>query len=252
MIFNKKTKEDFKNLPQEKVLDAYNKANNITSSVVIRNREDTMINIALNGRGLNVFSDKETPLEMFLKDYNLIPEHQRKERVLLFDTETTDKYNAYTVSIAFIIYNIKEGRVEKEFYSLVNPQDIIRADATEVHGITAEMVADAPLFDELDIREFFDIDMVVGHNVEFDLKVIEREFQRLNKVNPLLDVDVFDTMHMAKEIVQALDVKGKIKNPRLDECVAHFQIPEEDGAFHNALYDTKQCLEVFKKLTSAL
>ncbi len=250
-IFNKKTKDSFLLLNKEEKLNAFNKASKITDSVVIRNVEDTMINIALNGRGLNVFNNTATSLKQFLDDYRLIPEEHRAERVLVFDTETTDKYNAYAVSIALIVYNLKTKEIEKEIYSLINPQDYIRAEAIDVHGITNEQVMNAQTFENF-IQEFenflIDIDFLVGHNLNFDINVIEREYQRLNKVNPLLSFNVFDTMFMSKEIVNALDVKGKLKNPRLEECVSHFNIPVEDGTYHNALYDTKQTLEVFKNL----
>lgn len=251
-IFNKETRRKFLELDTDVKLEAFNKASKITDTVVVRNNEDTMINIALNKRGLNVFNSSVSLLEQYFSDYNLIPEEQRAERVLIFDTETTDKYNAYAVSIALIVYNLKTKTIEKEFYSLVNPKDFIREDAIAVHGIKNEDVVDAKTFEELipEIESFLDVDFMSGHNLSFDINVFEREYQRLDKPNPLVNLEVFDTMIMAKEVVGAVDIKGKLKNPQLKECVNYFKIDEEEGAFHNALYDTKQTLEVFKKLYS--
>lgn len=250
-IFNRKTKDMVKGLSK---LEAFNAVENFPDSIIVRNKEDSLINIALRKRNLNAFDNSIawTELRQFSKDFNSIPEEERANRIVLFDTETTDKYNAYAVSIAIIVYNIREDKVEEEFYTLINPLDVINPEAIEVHKITPEMVMDEKPFSEYveKINALFEgADFLVGQNLEFDLKVIEREYERLGLINPLLGCEVFDTMHMAKEVVQAVDVKGKIKNPQLKESCEYFGIKFDDAdEFHNALVDTKACLEIFKCL----
>lgn len=65
----------------------------------------------------------------------------------------------------------------------LNPGIPIPPEVTEIHGITDEMVADSPVFaqfaDELAVM-LSDIDYG-GQNVDFDLKMLRREFRLLGK-----------------------------------------------------------------------
>jgi DNA polymerase III epsilon subunit-like protein len=247
-IFNEKTKKQFMSLSEEEKLSAFNKVKQMPDDVDIRNIEDTMISIALRKRGLNVFDkNKISPWKQFLKDFYSIPEEMRIDKVAVFDTETTDRYNAYAVSLAIVIVDLKDLIIEKEYYTLINPQDYIKEEAYEIHKISNEEVVNEKNFKELEntISSYFEnIETLVGHNLDFDLKVMEREYNRINKENPLLNKNVIDTMIMSKEIVEATDVKGKLKNPRLEEAIEYFNLKKPEGEYHNALVDTKACAEV--------
>lgn len=257
-IFNNETKKKFRDeVSIEKKLEAYSAVENFPESICIRSKEDSMMNIALKGKNLHAFDKQASLLNpeflKFLKDYRSIPEEERANRILLFDTETTDKYNAYAVSIAMIVYNISKDSIEDEFYTLINPKDVINQEAIEVHKITPEMVMNEEEFSfyvEKITSLCKNIDFAVGHNVDFDIKVLEREYERLGLVNPLLNVDIFDTMLLSKDIVQAKDIKNKIKNPQLKEAMEWFGIEKPEEAYHNALVDTRACLDVFRAMMS--
>lgn len=251
-IFNLNAKKMFMNLENKDRLSAFNKIKKMPDDIDIRNKEDTMISLGLRNRGLNVFDKNKVSIwKQFLKDYYSIPEELRIDKVAVFDTETTDRFNAYAVSLAVVIVNLKELKIEKEFYTLINPKDYIKEEAYEVHKISNEEIVNEKTFEELEeeISSCFNgIETVVGHNVDFDLKVMEREYNRINKENPLLNKNVIDTMIMSKEIVGATDVKGKLKNPKLEEAMDYFNIPKPDGEYHNALVDTKACAEILISL----
>jgi DNA polymerase-3 subunit epsilon len=216
-----------------------------------RNKDDYKMSTVLTGKGLGLYSGKDAgSLQVYLSELYGIPKEFRMNRVVCFDTETTSNFNGYAVSIALILYNIDEEKVEDSFYQLINPLADISYDAQEVHGISYDDIKNEETFESLEkrISSFFErSDMIVGHNIDFDLKVIEREYDRLNKLNPSTFQPYFCTMKMGKETVQALDVRGKLKDPRLEEAVTYFNIPEK-GDYHNALVDTEMCLEVFKHL----
>ncbi len=217
-----------------------------------RNDDDFKMSSVLLDEPLPMYLPAEIDLlESYVNDFYKVPRDLRVKRVVCFDTETTNEYNAFAVSIALILYNIETETVEKEFYSLVNPLADISYGATEVHGISIEDVRNEKTFEELEqeITSIFrEADMLIGHNVEFDLKVMEREYERINKVNPLVNVPYFDTMKLGKNTIKALDIKGKVKAPRLEEAVAFYGIEEPEGMYHNALVDTDMCLRVFRHM----
>lgn len=169
--------------------------------------------------------------------------------VLIFDFETTD-FKGWAVSLALVAYDIQKDKVVNQFYELINPKCVIPQAAIDVHHITNEMVADKPHFSYFmdDISKRVDwADLVVGHNVDFDLSVMIREFQMEHKYSKIVDLPKFDTMKEGKQIVKAKDIKGKIKDPRLEEAMEFYGI-SQTGSFHNALVDTLGTAEVFKKM----
>lgn len=103
------------------------------------------------------------------------------ERTLLgFDLETTgvSKKTARIVEIGLEI--MEPGRETRYFRSLVNPTIPIPPGATKIHGITDEMVKDAPTFAQLApslFKGFVGTDFV-GYNIRFDVERVQQEFGR--------------------------------------------------------------------------
>lgn len=76
-----------------------------------------------------------------------------------------------------------DGTVEKELHFLCNPEMKIPKEITNITGIDDSMVSGAPKFrDMLDQLQdfFFDADAAVGHNLTYDLSVLNFELQRAN------------------------------------------------------------------------
>lgn len=100
-------------------------------------------------------------------------------RVIYYDTETTgiDSENDRIVEIAAI-----EPGTKREFVAFVNPGRPIPKEASAIHHITDEMVADAPGFDVVgrQFAEFCTEDAVlIAHNNDaFDIHFIRKEFAR--------------------------------------------------------------------------
>jgi DNA polymerase-3 subunit epsilon len=108
---------------------------------------------------------------------------QRERPFIVFDLETTgpNPDSARIVQVAMRVHQ-PDGTV-KDYKSLVNPKMSIPKESTEVHGITDEMVKDAPKFADLASnfhRGFTNADFG-GYNVKnFDLRCIQVEFARCN------------------------------------------------------------------------
>ena len=121
----------------------------------------------------------------------------------------------------------EKGRIEPVLDTLVNPQRPVTA--THVHGIDAEMVADAPLF--RDILPLID-DVLAGtvisaHNAGFDLGFLREEYRRAGVKLPFIRPAC--TLIMARRYLASLPSKS------LESCRRHLGISDE-GA-HNALAD---------------
>jgi DNA polymerase-3 subunit epsilon len=96
---------------------------------------------------------------------------------VIFDSETTglDAANGRIVSIAVIDV---DGRVLVD--TLLNPGIHIPEEATEIHGITDQMVKDAPKFTEVypAVRDALRGRVWVGYNLPFDASFLEWECRR--------------------------------------------------------------------------
>tara|TARA_R110000772_G_scaffold116426_1_gene221517 strand:- start:456 stop:1790 length:1335 start_codon:yes stop_codon:yes gene_type:complete len=96
----------------------------------------------------------------------------------IIDVETTGQTNRIT---EISIFKFDGATVIDEFTSLVNPVDYIPPYITGLTGIDNEMVANAPLFEEIsnDILAITEGTIFVAHSVNFDYNVISGEFKRL-------------------------------------------------------------------------
>ena len=215
----------------------------------IRSQKDALIASSL-GYELNTDPDAKY-LEKFVSDFKKIGNEHKARYAAVWDFETTDKFNAFGVSLAIMLYDVQEDEILEQFYELMNPLENISKGAYDVHGISQEQVANEKTFVE-HLPEIESIltkaDFFVGHNLQFDLNTLEREYQRANLVNHFSGIPVFDTMKAAKDVLLLTDKNGKkLKSPTLVECVDYYGLNTDQG-FHNALIDTQETLNVFREL----
>ena len=127
-----------------------------------------------------------------------------------------------------VVRTDSEGNVLREFSSLVNPsRDVGR---TDIHGITAGMLADAPTFQEVlgGLIDALDGAVIVAHNAAFDTRFLKAEFLRCGI--PDLEIDSLCTLKLM--------LSGFPRGPRrLADCCEFFGI--ELGATHCALDDAR-------------
>lgn len=97
---------------------------------------------------------------------------------MVFDLETTGISRVYDEVVEISAVKVRGGKVVDEFSTLVNPGRHIPSGASQVNGITDQMVAYAPRFVKV-LQEFLDFTEgypLVGHNIaSFDMKFICRE-----------------------------------------------------------------------------
>ena len=148
------------------------------------------------------------------------------------DLETTGLSTAHhhrIIEIAVVHLGI-DGRVESEWTTLINPRRDI--GATNIHGISAADVFDAPSFDDIagDIVEQLRGRVIVAHNLRFDSTFLKYEFQRLGVLTPFDAQAGLCTMNLAQRY---LHTPGR----SLEDCCR--SIGHSIDVAHTALDDAR-------------
>ena len=95
-------------------------------------------------------------------------------RYIAFDVETPNRYNNRMSAIGISV--IEDGAIAEEFYSLVDPEQPFDWFNTQLTGISAETVSDAPTFPALweKIEPLMSSGVLVAHNASFDMGVLRK------------------------------------------------------------------------------
>lgn len=119
----------------------------------------------------------------------------------------------------------------------INPGFHIPQRASDLHGITDEIVKDAPCISDVKdpILNIFKNAVLVGYNVTFDLNFLDKAFQ-----GALDGVKYIDVMNAAKTLIS-------LPNYKL-ETVADYVGFRPEGGYHNSLNDCLATAAVFFRL----
>ena len=164
---------------------------------------------------------------------------------VIFDLETTGLSTETDRVVEIAGVKVRDGKVVQEFETLVNPGMPIPYMASEVNGITDDMVADAPAIDKA-LQDFLDFvgDMVlVGHNIDsFDLKFILRDAQE--HLGKGLQNAYIDTLLLSRVFLPQL------AHHSLSNLAEYYGI-DTSGA-HRALADCRMTQKVFECLAKEM
>ncbi len=162
-----------------------------------------------------------------------------KQEFVAFDTETTGMWAPINrvVEIAGVKFDLKNGITDR-FQCLNNPERAMPEEVIEIHGITDEMVKDAPTVKPV-LTDFFKFcgkeTILIAHNAPFDISFVGCELRRaeLNSVdNPVLDtVDIYKKLFPELPSYSLLNI------------VRHFEIAQSQE--HRALSDAMFVFELF-------
>lgn len=159
--------------------------------------------------------------------------------VIDFETANAQRISACSVGVAVI----DNCEVKESFSTLIRPPELDFAPINiRIHGITPDMVKEAPTFDKVfpRLHELADGCPIVGYS-SFDKSVIAHlsRHYRLPVPNKRLE-EYIDVCHMAKGKLPQL------KNHKLKTVAKHFNL----GNFkhHDAVEDAIMCARVFLEL----
>ena len=115
------------------------------------------------------------------------------------------------------------------------PHDWFSEGNIRVHGITPEMVQNAPSYSEVinQMLEFIDEDLLVAHNASFDMGVLVASAKAVNQELPKLRYGC--SLRIARKTYN-------LESYRLNAVA--YAIGHEDFEHHNALADSDACARI--------
>jgi len=206
-------------------------------------------------------------------------------KVLIFDTETTglpktkiisqdtlDKW-PHIVQFSFIIFDTETNSLDmtQDFIIRMSSDIQIPQDSTNIHGITNEISREKGINIEDALRQFFyslrNVELLVGHNVSFDINMIYIELLRIIYVKKYPEdhisaykydlhfltnfKNIYCTMQETIDLcaIKANDKFGREYNkfPKLVELHQHL-FGTTPSSLHNSLIDILVTLRCFVQL----
>ncbi|MCE9614168.1 MAG: 3'-5' exonuclease [Lentisphaerae bacterium] len=160
-----------------------------------------------------------------------------------FDIETTGLSREYGRIIEIGVVKFHNDHVIQRKSWLIQPGMPIPLATQRVHGITDDMVADAPPFPDV-YQEFLDFigdSVLIAHNARFDMSFIQAE--ALRHALPMPANPVIDTLRVAR---QRYPDAGSYN---LEHLVQMLELPA--GKHHRGMQDSDHLRELFLVMTPA-
>jgi DNA polymerase-3 subunit epsilon len=159
---------------------------------------------------------------------------------VIFDTETTglnpDK-GARIIQLALRLID-PQGTELLRYETYIDPEESIPAESADIHGITDDMVAQAPRFHDVwpKIEQLFRENVWVAHNLDFDQRMLESEVRRIGETTaPVAGRSC--TLQFAR-------LSHPHASHKLDQCISRLGIEPDQSMLHDAGYDTWACMQL--------
>lgn len=169
-------------------------------------------------------------------------------RQIILDTETTGlEPSAGHRIIEIGCVELTDRKLSgQSFHVYINPEREIDEGAVEVHGLSAEFLADKPRFQDIadDFLGFVDGAELIIHNAPFDVGFINHELRLLEaSLAPIGErCTVIDTLLMARK-------KHPGQRNSLDALCKRYGIDNSQRTLHGALLDAEILAEVYLAMT---
>jgi DNA polymerase III subunit epsilon len=166
-------------------------------------------------------------------------------REVVLDTETTglDPAAGHRVVEIGAVEIVHQSLTGRTFHTLINPERDVPQDAVRVHGHSAEVLRDKPVFASIvgDFLAFIGDSRLVIHNADFDVRFMNAELAKLGRAAIGMD-RVVDTLMLARK-------KHPGQPNSLDALCDRYRIDRSRRVRHGALLDAEILVEVYCELT---
>lgn len=184
-------------------------------------------------------------------------------KLLIFDTETTGLPNnkrqsalskpnnwPHIVSISWVIMESKTSEIIKVNNHIIKPIGwTVPQESTRIHGISHDMAVQKGEDLSTIIRQFMSdpCDMIVAHNIEFDMNVLTNAIVWDLGMEPPMFPQEICTMKLSTNICKIPGKYRDYKYPSLKELYFHvFSKYPDESRLHGSLYDVTVLCEVVK------
>ena len=162
-------------------------------------------------------------------------------RILFLDTETTGFHpsTGHKIIEIAIIETINGNLNGKYFHHYINPEYEIDEDAEAVHGITSDFLVNKPFFDEIvdSFLTFIGNDLIVTHNVPFDLSFVNAELVDCGK-SELLKSQFYCTLRKSRRLFPG-------QKNSLSVVCKRVGIEFDEESLHGALADASLVAQLY-------
>jgi DNA polymerase III subunit epsilon len=169
-------------------------------------------------------------------------------RQVVLDTETTglepeQGHRIIEIGCVELLNRRPSGR---SYHQYINPQRNLDPGAVDVHGLTADFLADKPIFSEIveDFVEFASGAELVIHNAPFDIGFINHEFKMLQPPREGIEslCTVLDSLVLARK-------QHPGQRNSLDALCKRYAVDNSRRELHGALLDAQLLAEVYLAIT---
>lgn len=188
--------------------------------------------------------------------------------VLIFDTETTglpeknkhEDLQPHVVQLACTLVDNNE-RIVSQLNHIIKPEGWdIPKDSIDVHGITMEMATKYGLSRQAVLIMFANLvkkaDILVAHNAQFDLKILNLQYKRQGTQSPLIGKEIYCTAANSVNIMKLPPTERmkqygygqSFKTPNLQELHVHLFSWWDGARAHDAMGDVDACMRCYYKL----
>ena len=165
-------------------------------------------------------------------------------REVILDTETTGLSplkgdRVVEIGCVEVVNYMATGRV---WHQYLNPERPVPEEASRVHGLTDDFLADKPIFAQIvdGFLDFIGDAPLVIHNASFDVGFLNAELTRTGF--PVLPMArAIDTVMMARKMFPGAPAS-------LDALCKRFSVDSSGRDFHGALLDARLLADVYLEL----
>lgn len=165
-------------------------------------------------------------------------------REIALDTETTglDPKSGHRIVEIGCVELMNHMATGRSFQAYINPERDMPAEAFRVHGLSADFLADKPVFADVadDLLAFLQDSPLVIHNAAFDIGFLNAEFDRVG-APPIQLARCVDTVDIARR-------KYPGSPASLDALCKRFSIDLSGRDLHGALLDARLLGDVYLEL----
>ena len=174
------------------------------------------------------------------------------KKIIFLDTETSGLSPGSICQLSYLIINNNNIEAKNHFFKV----DYVDPKAEEIHGLSVEKLYklsnNRTFRDNLHLlkNDFDNADLLVGHNINFDLNFLIAEYRKSG--HRFSFNDTFCTMRYFTNICKIPHFNGNgYKWPRLEELTQFFNISDidiiketknvfncKDVGYHDARFDT--------------